>query len=341
MKRRIDWIDLVKATSVLLVVFMHATNTMADLAGDTAVAGFLHTVNAVIEPLRMPVFFLVSGMLAASAIKRPWRSSTSRTTGMFYLYTVWMLLFMGLQALFGMSIGEPVWAVLFAKSGYWYLYAIALFFIIARLLRNQPAWVVVAVALVPNLLRPFVGMFFEGVVPGSLYTSMAMNLVFFLAGAYFKEVVAGIAEKATWTHTIVLGAVAIPFGVIWMTSEAMIGQTYLPVSLLLMAFGISLAVQVTRNGAPKWATFLGARTLPIYVWQWPVLFIVTLLLPGAALAHPLLQLLFPFAITALVGVTAVWLHGQTWTKHLFTAPRWVTHPQDLRLRTPEAVTVGR
>jgi uncharacterized membrane protein YcfT len=340
-KRRIDWIDLVKATSVLLVVFMHATNSMSDLAGETAVAGVLHTINAVIEPLRMPVFFLVSGMLAASAIRRPWRSSTSRTSGMFYLYTLWMLVFMGMQALFGLSVGEPVWAVLFARSGYWYLYAIALFFIIAKLLRNQPAWVVVAVALVPNLLRPFVGVFFDGLVPGSLYTSMAMNLVFFLAGAYFKDVVGAVAEKATWTHTIVLGAVAVPFGVAWMTSEAMIGQTYLPVSLLLMAFGISLAVQITRNGAPAWATFLGARTLPIYVWQWPVLFIVSMFLPGAALAHPLLQLLFPFAVTAIVGVSAVWLHGQSWTKHLFAAPTWVTAPQTLKVRAPELVGAGR
>ena len=30
----------------------------------------------------------------------------------------------------------------------------ALFFVIARLLRSQPAWVVVAVALLPNILRP-------------------------------------------------------------------------------------------------------------------------------------------------------------------------------------------
>ncbi len=340
-KRRMDWVDLVKATSVLLVVFMHATNTLADLAGDTAVAGFLHTVNAVVEPLRMPVFFLVSGMLAASAVSRPWRSSTGRTTGMLYLYVVWMVMFLGMQALFGLSIGQPVWAVLFAKSGYWYLYAIALFFVIAKLVRNQPVWIVLAVALVPNLLRPFVHQFFESVVPGSLYTSMAMNLCFFLAGVYFKDVVAGVAEKATWTHTIVLGAVAIPFGVWWMTSPALIGQTYFPVSLLLVAFGISLAVQVTRHGAPAWVGFIGARTLPIYVWQWPVIFVVSLVVPGAALAHPLAQLLFPVLVTALVGASAVWLHARPFTKHLFTAPAWVTHPAQIGVHPTAAVTATR
>lgn len=341
MKRRIDWIDLVKATSVLLVVFMHATNTLADLAGPSGVGSFLHVVNAVIEPLRMPVFFLVSGMLAASAIKRPWRSTTGRTSGMVYLYVLWMALFMGIQALFGVTANEPLTAIIFAKSGYWYLYAMALFFVIAKLLRNQPAWVVVAVAVVPNLMRPFVGQFFEGIVPGSLYTSMAMNLFFFLLGAYFKDIVAAVAHRATWKHTVILGAVGIPFGVFWMTSPELIGQTYFPVSVVLVAFGISLAVQVTRNGAPEWASFIGARTLPIYVWQWPILFLVSMFLPAAAVAHPIAQLLFPFLVTAVVGVTAVWLHGQPFTKHLFAAPEWVTHPQDIRLRTPETVTVGR
>ena len=40
-KQRIEWIDLVKATSVLLVVFMHASNTLVDIGGRSAVTGAL------------------------------------------------------------------------------------------------------------------------------------------------------------------------------------------------------------------------------------------------------------------------------------------------------------
>lgn len=339
--KRIEWIDLVKACSVLLVVFMHATNTLSDLVGPSGVGTFLHTLNATIEPLRMPVFFLVSGMLAASAIHRPWRASSNRTVGMVYLYVVWMALFMGFQAVLGISVREPVIAVIFAKSGYWYLYAMALFFVIARLLRSQPAWVVVAVATVANLLRPLVDQFVAEVVPGALYTSMAMNLCFFLVGAYFKPIVAGLAQRTTWTHTIALGAVAIPLDIWWMTNPALAGRTYFPVSVLLLAFGISLAVQVTRNGAPAWAAFLGARTLPIYVWQWPVIFLAAAVVPGGALGHPLVQLGFPVAITAIVGITAVWLHKQPSLTHLFNAPQWLLQPAAVRISAPAPVTAGR
>lgn len=144
------WIDLVKASSVLLVVFMHASNTLVDVAGPSAVTTALHQFNVLVEPLRMPIFFLVSGMLAASAIHRPWRATTNRTSGMLYLYVAWMVAYLGFITLLGASVTEPLSAILFAKNGYWYLYAMVLFFVIARLLRNQPAWVVVAVALIPQ-----------------------------------------------------------------------------------------------------------------------------------------------------------------------------------------------
>ena len=56
----------------------------------------------------MPVFFLVSGMLASSAVHRPWSKSGNRTLGMVYLYLVWMLLFFGFITVFGSAPSDPV-----------------------------------------------------------------------------------------------------------------------------------------------------------------------------------------------------------------------------------------
>jgi len=351
MKQRIEWIDLVKATSVLLVIFMHASNTLVDIAGPSALGSALQHFNFLVEPLRMPIFFLVSGMLAASAIHRPWSETTKRTTGMVYLYVTWMVVYFVFIALLGASVDQPISAILFARSGFWYLYAMALFFVVARLLRNQPAWVVVAVALVPNLLRPVTQEFFEGLVPGAMYTSMAMNLGFFLLGAYFKETLGTLAEKATLAHTAVLGIVAVVSGILWLNTPSTAGQSYLPMSIIWVAFGLSLAAQITRNGAPDWARYVGARTLPIYVWQWPLLFVVTEFLPAATLGSSVTQALFPVGFTLLVAVSAMWLHGRPALKHLFHAPRWALRPQDLpvvaqtrrRVITaePATVTVGR
>lgn len=351
MRQRIEWIDLVKASSVLLVVLMHASNTMADIAGGSTVTTAWQHVNILVEPLRMPMFFLVSGMLAASAIHRPWHRTTNRTTGMVYLYVSWMLFYFGFTALLGASQSQPIASILFAKSGYWYLYAMAGFFVIARLLRNQPGWLIVAVALVPNVVRPLTHEFFEGIVPGAMYTSMAMNLGFFLLGAYFKEALGTLASRATWAHTMALGGAALIAGTIWLNAPSTIGQTYLYMSLIWVAFGVSLAVQITRHGAPTWAQHVAARTLPIYVWQWPVLFVTAEFLPAQVLSSVTAQVLFPALFTVGVAVSAMWLHALPSLKYLFHAPVWVTHPQRLRIveqfrrpvvsPEPATVTVGR
>ena len=347
MRRRIEWIDLVKAVSVLLVVFMHASNTLVDLAGPSGVTGVLQNVNHLLEPLRMPVFFLVSGMLASSAVHRPWSKSGNRTLGMVYLYVVWMLLFFGFITLFGHAPSEPVRAIVFAKSGFWYLYAMALFFVIARVLRSQPAWVVLAVALLPNILRPLTDQVLGELVPGSLYTSMAMNLAFFLAGAYYKDVVGSLADKATTWHAVVLGSLSVVAGLLWLATPDMVGQSLLPLSLVWVPFGITVAVLITRDGAPAWSRYVGARTLSVYVMQWPVIFLLGTFLPGEVVAHPVAALLFPFVVTAAVAALALWMHSLPGLRPLFVAPRWVTHPHELRVfdslrpqpSTPEPVTV--
>ena len=349
MGRRIEWIDLVKAVSVLLVVFMHASNLMFDIAGPTGVARLIQDFNHLVEPMRMPVFFLVSGMLAASAVRRPWSASTNRTLGMLYLYVLWMAMYLGFTALFGARTGDPLAAIVFAKSGYWYLYAMALFFIIARLLRNQPAWLVVVVALVPNLLRPVTAEVIGALIPDSLFTSMAMNLGFFLFGAYFKDLVGGLAQRATLAHTVVLGAISVGAGIIWLNTPTTADQSYLLLSGLWVAFAVSTAVQITRGGAPAWARYVGARTLPIYVMQWPILFLATSFMPGWVLTHWWAQVLFPFAITAAVAALALVLRERPLLAPLFTAPHWVTQPREaavaVRARItaaqPATVTTGR
>ena len=351
MKSRIEWIDVVKATSVLLVVFMHATNAIVDLGGPSWAMSVLVWFNHLVEPLRMPIFFLVSGMLASSAVHRPWSKTLNRTTGMIYLYIIWILLFLGFTVLLGASLNEPFTAILFAKSGYWYLYAMALFFILARLLRNQPAWLVVAVAIVPNLLRPLVDQLFGALIPGTLFTSMTLNIAFFLAGAYFKEIFATTAQKATMATTIALGALSVVTSMLWMNMPAATGQSYFLLSVVWVAFGISLAVQLTRNGAPAWASYVGARTLPVYVMQWPVLFVVSSFLPAAFVGNVAVQFLFPFLITGAVAALALSAHRVEAFKPLFVAPAWTTRRPSLnqpgswgrRLADSEplSVTAGR
>ncbi|NMA77488.1 MAG: acyltransferase family protein, partial [Actinomycetales bacterium] len=69
---RIAWLDLVRAASIVLVVLYHvgAGAGYALLPKDSSSAGaWWSSVNLALAPVRMPLFFLVSGMLAVRAVQ--------------------------------------------------------------------------------------------------------------------------------------------------------------------------------------------------------------------------------------------------------------------------------
>ncbi|MDP2013599.1 MAG: acyltransferase family protein, partial [Actinomycetota bacterium] len=70
---RIEWMDLVKGTTVLLVVLFHSVIHLDAISKEDNVTSVWSTSMNVLEPMRMPLFFMVSGMLAAGAVSRPWR----------------------------------------------------------------------------------------------------------------------------------------------------------------------------------------------------------------------------------------------------------------------------
>ena len=92
---RLGWADIAKGASIVLVVLHHATTKQYDLsvpAHLAPIADVWTTLTHALKPVRMPLFFLVSGFFAAKAVHRPWPSVTRRISTSAYLYVVWLLL---------------------------------------------------------------------------------------------------------------------------------------------------------------------------------------------------------------------------------------------------------
>ena len=348
---RIAWVDLVKACSVLLVVQMHFVQMLV-AAHTTAITGFWQIYIQVMEPLRMPIFFVVSGMVAASALSRDWRSNRRRTLGVGYLYVLWSVLLLGLLALVSMeptpSLGElltEIPAVLaFPTDGYWYLLALLAFFVLAKLTRRYPAWLVVGVAAVPALFRvatlEFVDWAAEPVHSPGMLASLPLNLVFFLIGARMRDLVAGLASKANWALVLVFGSAALWLSVAKIQSQNEWGVNALPTSLLWVATGVMAAALLIRSsGVRRFGAYLGARTLPIFVLQFPILVLARefLAITGPSpLASPFVQVLFPLLTTAATVAVALAIHrlcqkpALSW---LFRAPDQLLEPGSLTAPT--------
>ncbi len=273
----IAWVNSLKGICILLVVLYHVIAPgYADTIGQL-ISGFLPgklwlAFNDTLSPLRMPAFFFVSGLLATNGvINRPWKQVfTSRVTNLFYLYFLWGIIqWLMIRGVSNEIMGEQLstntnaaWAdtplksielMLLAMSSSWYLYALGLFFIFAKLFQTQRV-AMMAIALVLNYAAV------TKLIPGWGPESVAQYLIFFLLGTFYSGTMLRWSEwhrsnLLPWAALLVLSFLHIQLG---MTR-----------SLFLCALAILLSVaacrMLNRYFTLSWLNWLGRNTLQIYV----------------------------------------------------------------------------
>ncbi|WP_344147982.1 acyltransferase family protein [Nocardioides koreensis] len=311
------WPDLAKGLCILLVVLHHATTkhyaglVPAELAvvGDAWV-GFSHLV----KPIRMPLFFLISGLFASGALHRPWRRVVRRVAGPYYLYVVWLLLLgvaFSVERSLPMNrtqdLGELALDLVFASTGLWFLYALAVYFVLAKLLVRVRTTTVLAGAAAGSALA-------LAVPPEEVNRmSVLVNFVFFLAGSRRPDL---LRASAGFDRRRLLPALGVAYAVL----AALLAATGAPRpwDLLLSAVGVPAAVlgSVALSRRPAVAgplAWLGRRTLPVYVLHMPVLALVhhTVTTLDAETVPGLLMAVagYPLLVTALVAAACLGLHA--------------------------------
>ncbi|WP_433531581.1 acyltransferase family protein [Micromonospora sp. CA-263727] len=318
---RLDWADVAKGGCILLVLLWHVIMKdylQIDWRLTVPVAGAWGTLGELLLPMRMPLFFAISGMFAANAVQRPWRAvGRPRIARFLYLYGVWLLIHTAVLALApgfptdrATSLGDLLAQLTITPSNLWYLYALALYFVLAKALRRVHPAVPLAAAGALSAVAA-AGLLDTPGNRGGLY----QNLVFFLAGLYLRGYLQRWADAVTgrrlWlaacAYAAVLAAVAA-------TGAARLPGVALVVSLVAVLFGIAGAVRLARwsaVGQPLAA--LGRQTLPIYVIHMPVLALLHRLIadPIAGLddsARFALAIGFPFSLTVVVLALSLGLH---------------------------------
>lgn len=137
---REGWIDCAKATSIMLVVMLHACYFLGRLDQ-------LHWVyfdlNAFLAPLRMPVFFMISGVLAYRALGRSWEALIHSKTWLYiYLLALWLTIDWTIQYFTASSQDKPylhfmAYQFIFPKLHYWFIYALAIYFPLAKVISER------------------------------------------------------------------------------------------------------------------------------------------------------------------------------------------------------------
>lgn len=284
MSSRLAWADAAKGVSIVLVALWHTTDkhlqAVAAQVGPSISTDMWATASLYITPARMPLFFLISGMFAAGAIRRSWRQVYLRPVNHYYIFLVWLALSVPLALLVGSVAANPIdtlrdWVegMLFGATGPWYIYALVVFFVGAKLCSRLPRWVPLGFALGAALVS------FSGVFggPGNFHYVME-NAAFFLTGAYFPNAVRWIAARSSWAISLTAFAIGITLG--WLvTLEGLPGFPL--IRILAAAVGSTALLSVIvciseRNStATKFFVWVGQRTLGTYLLHFSVLALLT------------------------------------------------------------------
>jgi fucose 4-O-acetylase-like acetyltransferase len=336
---RAAWADFARGVSVVLVVLMHLyfLHYTWFFRGEYG-AAVVKSVLDYTSPLRMPLFFLVSGFLASRAVERSWGSSLhGRILQPVYLFVLWLGVNIAIdvwRAAFGVRGEVSPWEyftgnLLWPQTTLWYLYALVLFFTVTRLTREVPAPVVVIVGVMISVI----GTTFVDGLAQNLLRSFVFYALAARAPQVIDRVVAGVAALRAWPALLlVLGA-----GAGYAALTALYLELWVDFGLYLLAgaagvlFGLVLSARIGGHLLLAPVRYLGRHTLAIFLVH-PFVFIAAndILMddPDLAdvirsdqallIAYPWLLLLVTVGLS--VGLEAVAkLFG---LRALFSLPRW-------------------
>lgn len=337
-KPRNAWADVAKGVCILLVVLWHVIMKhylQIDWHLPLPIPGAWGKFGDTLLPLRMPVFFTLSGMFAANAALRPWKVVVkSRVAKFYYIYVLWFIVHTVILSLvvpdFDTLAAHGVWDIVeqltITPTNLWYMIALAVYFVIAKVTIKLP----IAAMLVPALLLNAIASAGWLAAPGNR-GQLYQNLLFFLIGLRFKPYVEKWARTATLK--MFLGGTAV-YLVIMVGIQALDAKEWFGVwtviSLLAIVLGVAGAVQLERwKSVSTQLAKLGRNTLPIYVMHMPILALIHAALvdtfSNAGTAVQLvLAVVLPVALTAVLAAVCLTLHkwfvavGATW---LFDLPQ--------------------
>ncbi|WP_408610937.1 acyltransferase family protein [Brevibacterium yomogidense] len=243
-----DWMDELRGLAVLLVILHHIFGIPVVLGGGAPPwVDFMR----VLEPFRMPLLLVLSGMLLPRSLAKPSRLYYwGKVRGILWPFVLWTLI-TNLVLLHVSNLASP-WTWIGGSWHLWFLAVLLACYLVGPLIRWIPAWLWVVPMV---MLEPFVGT--------SSYRRILWYGAFFFLGAALS-VFASRWQGVRWPVPAVLLVASAGFGV-WVASPV---GTYErgPVAFLASATGVAAIVWVAPR-APRIRAlqFVGRESMVFYI----------------------------------------------------------------------------
>jgi uncharacterized membrane protein YcfT len=323
---RHGWVDIAKGICIIAVVGLYARNDLDALFGQ---AGWLDPWSAFARPFRMPDFFLLSGLFLSAVIHRPWRSYLdTKVAHYLYFLLLWVAILLaydvavlGHETVAGGAVGAVkayIWKLIYPDHMLWFIQTLPAFFVVTRLLRKVPAWLLwlIAACAMASHVR-------TGFAPLDNFNAY---YVFFLSGHFGAPLIHRLAEQArqrpplTWA-LIVLWAVLNQAAVSAGLTE--IGGLDLLAGFVGISAIISLSSLIADVPWLRWLSYAGSNSIVVYLGFYIPLTQFTRLVQ----AHlPDLSMHLVATLSVLFGAAVpLLLHRlikDSAVRFLFVRPRW-------------------
>lgn len=284
---RLAWPDVAKGISILGVVTLHVT--LAVPAGEHTM---LAAINMLLDPLRMPLFFLISGLFATKVFRFSFAELFTRRLWFFLVpYLVWVPVELYLKnreyhVVHGSEmpgIGDYLYHLVLGVNMAWFLYALILFNLLLWATRRLPPPVAMLISFLPVIALPF---HFDVHMIGKA----VLYLPIFFLGAHLRAILLRFAERSLtpgylwatagtyltglglhvlWARLPEENVMAVPWP---LPGAETVGGPELELVIrllthfLMLPAGIALSVAIARVLVVSQALqFLGRHTLPIYL----------------------------------------------------------------------------
>lgn len=278
-RARVDWVDYAKGICIILVVMLYVTVGYGE---DVNRESWLHPFVHFAQPFRMPDFFLISGLFLSRTINAPWREYLDRKVlHFFYFYVLWLAIQLAIVEVELLIAYPLLWAEKFAHAliepinTLWFVYMLAIFYVVTRLLRRVPAVVVlVAAAALHTAL-------FAGIISTEhlILKEFSRRYVFFFTGYIAAPWVFAFARAvAREPRRVIAGLVA------WVIVNSVLvayGLQFWPVVSLAMGYAGAAAIITIGSllAQRDWAwplRYAGANSIVVYL---------TFFFPRGVLSH--------------------------------------------------------
>lgn len=303
---------------MLVVLFHFILWTHRDVTeGVAGLDGMWDTLQRVLGRLRMPLLMAISGLLAASAVQRGWLGIRLRLAANMWLYFVWITVYFVFYAATYALVDDPRLPVavdsleryasnlVMPETPLWFVLAMALFpFVIWGMSRlGVPVWLAVAFAVAVWAWGTY------GEVP-QWVGKYARTFIFFAAGYYGRSAVPALARLGWPSAVVTFGTFVMSAFYLRKAFDVQLG-VLIAAMLAIVAATVAGPVLFKSGWHARAATFVGKRTLEIYVLHVPLLAIMALLLRDRVWLQNLAAtkwgdaLFVVCAVTLIVGISLI------------------------------------